>query len=182
MSVAAVNCNQESPNHKKEGEKYYILDEKKPLTSSQKETVNDFFAVFKGKRLKGESTIIDCTGPESDSKKRVREETLKAVVSILSGGEIVIDLDIYNKNKKSTYSGKLKYFDKNSSQVIKKLSNNKIHIVSKYRTIIPAYRGSRSILTEEIIKLHLNGKTLDITTTRYSSGYFSIQHKRKLYF
>jgi len=182
IALSAATCNEESPNHKTEGDKYFDLNETPSLTRAQKNAIKSFIKPFTGKRLQGSATITVCVGPERIAKEKTTHEKLKAKISTLSDGQLLIKLDVYNQDKKSTYNETLKYFGKQTSQEIKKLNENEISIVSKYRKRRPGNSGSNAIFTEEIINLKSKKNTLTITVIRYTSGYFAIQHERKLYF
>jgi len=131
VNASAVTCNEESPNHIKEGDKYYDLNKTPELTRKQINIIKSFISSFKGKRLKGDSVITECTVPEKDSRKIISQETLKAEISIQSDGQLVINLDVYNSSKKSSYNETLKFFEKNISYTIKNLTKDEIHLVVK---------------------------------------------------
>lgn len=176
----ALTCYEKSAAFEKEGEKYYDLEKEYPvLTDKQKKEIKEFFAAFERESLKGSGTSTICTGSDKSPKKKVKQEELKGSVSVLSDGEFVIKLDIYKKKSKSQRDATLKFFGKKSLQKIKALTSSDMHVAMKVRNV--RYRQA-SWIHEELVDFNVNGKTLTITSTYYTSGYLIGQTIRKLHY
>ena len=176
----ALTCYEKSPAFEKEGDKYYgMVETYQTLTDKQKMAVKVFFASFEGERLKGSGTTTECAGPDKSPIERVQQEELKGNVSVLSDGELVIKLDVFNKNNNTGKGVTLKFFDSKSLQIVNKLTSSDIHLAMKVR-LKGAKGGSR--LLEDLVEFNVDGKALNITTTRYAAGYLISRSLRKLYF
>jgi len=172
LNASAINCNQESPNHKKEGKQYFDIIKPDNLTRQQKSNISKLFKKFAGENLRGNSSITECMGSVKNARKKITSETINAELKQYSDGGIVIPLESFNESKKVIHSEKLDYFGYNNQHHINELTNNKIIVSYKLR--------KKKILNEEITELSVNNNTLTIKTTRYVGGYFALQQIRNL--
>ena len=181
ISSYGITCDQESPNLKKQGDEYYELTKKQTLTKKQRNLVKKIFSRIDDKSIKGKTTTTVCIGPASASRKQQSNEIFEADSEISSDGSLKIILDVHNPKKGSSYKETLIYLSDKSPQEIKKITENELHLVSRYRKRRPGNIRTGSIFTEEIIEMKLTGNTLEIKTTNYISGYFALLKEMKFY-
>lgn len=181
--AVAVSCYEKSPDYTKQGEeKYYNLTDSKPLTRKQHKSIKQFFSPFLNSRLEGSNVLTDCIGPEKSAKKKLTKEKLKAKMSLLSSGELALELDIENPAKNTTRNETIRYFTDDRVYVIKSIDKNRIVVQSKQRISRPIRMGRiGTLFIEDLIVFKRNGDTLDITTTRYHFGHFAVEFKRTLH-
>jgi len=173
----AVKCNEESPNHKKEGDSYFDIKEVAPFTRNQKAKISKLFSHLIDHRLTGKGSVIECTGTERTAKKISKNEKLSAKITQQSDGKLVITLESFSKSKKSKHNETLRYFGYNNQHHINKISND--NLVISYKLRKPGKKGQ--IFVEEITDLSIKNSNLVIKVSRYIGGYFAVQHTRKLY-
>ena len=172
LNASGFTCNQESPNLKIEGKKYFDINEAKSLTRNQKSDISKLFKHFEGKKLTGNGSTSECKGSIKNAKKSTTFETLNAEIKQFSNGKIVISLNSFIKKKKTTRNEKLDYFGNNNHYHINELTNNKLVVSYKLR--------KQKIMNEEITEISVNYNTLTIKTTLYIGGHFGLQKTRKL--
>lgn len=173
-NVSAINCNDPSPNLAIEGDRYYDINEVEPLSPQQKQILQNMFSSFAGKRLEGYGSFTECTGPESNSKKVTKKESISAEINQTSDGNLVFSIDSLSADRNTTYHETVSYFDSQNQYRINTLTDNVLNISYKLRV--------KKILTEEITEISVNGRNIIITVTRYLGGYFAMQQVRKLSF
>ena len=171
-NASAINCNQQSPKLKGEGDSYYDINKSSPPTRQQKSKISKMLSSFKGKKLNGNSTVIGCTNSRNNPKKTIKKGIITANIKYPSGEELVISVTSTNQKEGTSYNSTLRYFGSNQQYHIDKLTNNKLVISSKYR--------NARIFNEEITDISIKNKSLIIKVTRYSNGDFANQHIRKL--
>jgi len=118
LNASGFNCNQESPNLKKEGKYYFDINEPKSLTRNQKSDISKLFKHFEGKKLIGNGSTSECKGSVKNTKKSITLETVNAELKLFSDGKIVISLESFIKKKKTTRNEKLNYFGYNNQHHI----------------------------------------------------------------
>ena len=173
QTASAINCNQESPNLKTQGEHYYDINSPKLLTRKQKNNISKLFKRFKSDKLRGKGSIIECKGTAKNAKEFITLETIDAGLKTHSDGKIVIKLESFIKKKKVTRNATLDYFGHMNQYHIDELTDNKLIISYKLR--------NNKIFNEEITELSFNKNTLTIKTTLYIGGYFAQQKTRTLH-
>jgi hypothetical protein len=173
-NVFAVNCNDKSPYFEKEGDSYNEIEDVKPPTKKQKSNLNELFSRFENKSLTGSRSLINCIGPESAAKKTTTKTELTAELEQLSNGKVVINIESYNRKKRTTGDINLSYFGTNSPDRIIKLTNNKLEIRSKFR--------QRAEINEEVTKISVKSRKLTIVTTSYRFGRFAYKSTIKLHY
>lgn len=176
--VFAVNCNDESPNLKKEGDSYYDVKDKGPLTRQQRSRIKELFSRFENKTLTGNRSFINCIGPESAAKKTTTKTEITATINQQSDGKIVIKVESFNRKRKTTEIINLSYFGNGDSGEIIKLTKNNLILRNKFRR--SAYHAPS--LHEEITEISVKKRALTIITTTYRSGYFASHSTIKLHY
>jgi len=178
FNAYAVKCNEESPNHKLEGESYFDVEEASSLTNQQKAKIAKLFSRFINKRMQGSSTQIECTGPERIAKQIRKTEVIEdARISQQSDGKLLIKLELFSEEKRATHSERLRYFGYNNHYLINKISDD--NVVISYKLRKPSSKGA--LFIEEITDISIRKRGLTITETRYIGGYFAVQHIRKIH-
>lgn len=170
----AIECNEESPNLKKQGNEYYDINGPDPLTRSQKNRISRLFSKLDGKQLEGEGSFTKCIGPERIARKVTESETLKGKVSEDSTGQITFRLEAYQIRKKATRLETLQFFGNNNPHHISELTDNKLVVYTKLR--------KNKIFIEEITEFIFNDGSINIKTTRYNGGHFAYQYVKNLHF
>jgi len=173
-NVFAVNCNDKLPYFEKEGDSYHNIEDADPLTRKQKSKINELFSRFEKKSLTGSRSLINCIGPESAAKKTTTKTELTAELKQLSDGKVLINVESYNRKRKTTGDINLSYFGSNSPDRIIKLTNNKLEIRSKFR--------QRAEINDVITKISVKSRKLTIVTTAYRFGHFAYKSTIKLHY
>ncbi len=177
FNAYAVKCNQESPNHKLEGDSYFNVEEASSLTREQKDKISKIFYRFINKRMEGNSTQIECIGTERTAKQITKSEVIEdARITQQSDGKLDVKLELFSEAKNATHSETLRYFGYNNHYHINSISDD--NLVISYKLRKPSSGGS--IFIEEITEMSIKKRNLVITETRYIGGYFAFQHIRKL--
>jgi hypothetical protein len=171
-NVFAVNCNDKSPYFEKEGDSYNEIEDVKPPTKKQKSKLNELFSRFENKSLTGSRSLINCVGPEGSAKKTTTKTELTAKLEQLSDGKIVINVETYDRKRKTTRDINLSYFGSNGREKIIKLTSNKLKIRGKYR--------QRAEINEEITNISVKSRKMTIVTTAYRYGRFAYKSTIKL--
>jgi len=178
FNAHAVVCNEESSNHKIEGEGYFDIEEPSPLTRQQKDKISKLFSRFISERMEGNSTTTECIGPERTARKITKNEVIESArISQQSDGKLTVKLELFSKAKNSTHSETLRYFGYNNLYHINKISDD--NLVISYKLRRPG--GAGVIFIEALIDMTIKNKKLTITETRYIGGYFAVQLIRELY-
>jgi len=178
FNAYAVKCNEESPNHKLEGDKYFDIEEASSLTRQQKDKISKFFSRFINERMEGDSTQIECIGPERIAKKITKNEVIESArISQQSDGKLIVKLELFSEVKNATHSETLRYFGYNNQYLINNISDD--NLVISYKLRRPG--GAGVIFIEALIDMTIKNKKLTITETRYIGGYFAVQLIRELY-
>jgi hypothetical protein len=173
---AATECNEQSKNFISQGDKYYDLPEVKPLTKKQIAQVKRIFSRTK-KKLKGNGTAILCEGPENDIEVEIDKETVTAMFNVTDKGRIIIELEIYNIDNKSTHSEKLQYLGDKDNYSIQAMDKTGVQIVSKWR----GQRRSRTTpLNERLVTIAVEHGVLIIDIEHYYNGHFAYAFYRTL--
>jgi len=183
QSSLAVVCESESPNHKKQGEKYFEIEESSPLSKGEKKTVKTMFKSLKG-RWKGSKTTTVCIGAAGDQKKEISKETVTVQTQLDSGGQLTITFDVYHPEKKIAYNETLNYFGSgfDNQPTIDKLTVNGFTAIYKGRGGggighgPPGHSGfghGVSVLTEIFTEFKVSKASVSIKSIAYRNGYFA---------
>ena len=176
FSVLAIECNDASPNLKKQGDKYFDINEAPKLTKQQINTLKKLVSSVK-KRVEGSSVITVCKGPVNQLTKEIIREKLSAKINLNSDGELTIDIEAYDLRKKITYPDSLDYFGKNSQYMIDELVESGFVVSRKIRK--KTGRPGFTTFVEDLTRLNVVNGKLTIRTFRYINGYFAEEHKRE---
>jgi len=164
----ALTCDDKSPSFIKEGDKYFNLDNTKPLTSKQREAVKRIFSSLRT-RLKGKEVVTSC-----DAQQGIEKLKLTAQLSFQSDGVLLIELEKYDKEIKSTATETLSYFGEGANYTTIKTSKNSIAFNHKLRIV-----SSSGVLpfNEKIVKLSVKNGGLTIQIVNFYNGYFAFSRK-----
>jgi len=173
----AVECNEESPNMKIEGDDYYQMPQSKPLSRNDKALIRKIFSPLR-KTMKGMVVEVVCSQPEHLAKKIVEQKRVAADVSYFSGGEVTIQLEVEDVKKKTKSLQVLTFFNDNISHRVLGLTKGGVVVVSKVRKTNGRNGGSH--LVEEIAYMAVNKWQFDIEIIRYLNGYFAESRHYKL--
>jgi len=176
LNAFAFDCNEKSPTLIKEGDKYFNITNTKSLTKKQKANVSRIFSPLK-KRLKGKGVVTTCVEQEGQTTKVDSKEKLSADVKFQSNGRLDIQLEVYNKQDKTSSNISLNYFGNNGYHSLLKQTRKSFGFSYKIRTSV---RGRPRSLNEKLITLSVNRGVLTIETADFYNGYFAYSTKRVL--
>lgn len=176
FNTFAFSCNEKSPTFIKEGDKYFNLSETQSLTKKQKARVKRIFSPLK-KRLKGKGVITGCVEENGKTKKIHSSERLSAEVEFQPNGRLDIQLEVYSKKDKTTFSESLNYFGDDGFNSLIKQTKKGFSFSYKIRSII---RGRPGGFNEKFITLSVNKGILTIDSQNFYNGYFTYSTKRIL--
>ena len=173
FSAFATSCNEESPYLKTLGDGYYDIDVTPTLTGRQKSAISKMFSPFENKRLVGNGKLVDCIGPENNAKKITTTTMLSAQLSQQSDGKVALNINAFDKHKKSSQLITLDYFGYNNPYRIIMLSDNRLILSYKIR--------QKKIMKEALTEISLSSRSLTIKTDYYISGHFGYQNTWNLH-
>ncbi len=182
-NVMAASCDEKSPAYVAQGDKYFDIENVAKITEKQKKAIKKIFSRVKT-NLKGKGNTAVCfVGENGKLDKQLEPEKYKAKFSVQADGVISLSIDAEKLKQRVTYNETFTFFNTYSMFVIKKITDNSVEAVSKYR-ISRSAKGAggkkitKSILREEIVKLTSHGKGFKIKSTTYVNGYFSNEYSR----
>jgi len=184
FNVMAASCDEKSPTYVEQGDKYTDIEDVARITEKQKESLKKIFSTVKT-NLKGTGSTTVCFVDENGKMdKHVEAEKYKAKFSLQDNGVITLSIDAEKLKQGATYNESQTFFNTYSMFVIKKITDNSVEAISKYRISRSAKgtggkKTTKSILREEIVKLTSHGKGLEIASTTYINGYYSDEYSRK---
>ena len=130
------------------------------------------------KRLKGKGVVTTCVEQEGKTIKVDSREKLSADVTFQPNGRLDIQLEIYNKQDKTSSNISLNYFGDNGYHSLLKQDRNSFGFSYKIRASV---RGRPRAFNEKFITLSENRGMLTIETHDFYNGYFSYSTKRTLH-
>jgi len=172
FNAFAISCNEQSAQFLKEGGSYFDYKLPQQLTNQQKSGISTLFRPFSGKNLKGSSSLLECLGPVSNSRKKSTFETANAELRAFSDGKITIYFKLYNKKTKTGHTKRLELFGHKSPYQIIQLTNNRLILKYNHR--------QKNIFFEENINFTFTRKTLTMNSIHYINGTFAYQETRVL--
>ncbi len=183
FNVMAANCDEKSPAYVEQGDKYFDIEEVAGITDKQKKSIKKIFSSVKLK-LKGKgSTSVCFVGENGKLDKQTEPEKYEAEFSLQPDSAISLSIDAEKLKQRVTYNETLIFFDAGSMFVIKKITGNSVEAVSKHRIPVGGARKAgggvaNSVLREEMVKLTVHGKGLEIKSTVFVNGYFAEEYSR----
>jgi len=176
IKANAVECNEESPYLKIEGDDYYQMLKTPDLSRQKKALIRKIFSPLR-KAMKGSVVEIVCSQPEHLAKKIVKRKKVAADVSYFSSGDVAIQLEVEDEEAKTSTLGVLTFFNKNVSHRVLGITESEVTVLSKVRKTNGRKGGSH--LVEEIAHIAVSKWRVDIEIVRYINGYFSESHHYK---
>jgi hypothetical protein len=168
----AIKCNEQSQAYKSLGEKYYELEDPKPLTSEQANAIRTVFENIAGRELVGSGRFIECIGPGATAKKQTSREKLSGKLSLFSDSSFSLALEIYTPKTKVRSLNTSHYPNQNQAYTITHPGKNTLVINSRMRR--------KKTFIEDNVEFNVSGRQLNVVITRYIHGHFAFQIERKL--
>lgn len=172
----AKNCYESSPRLIALGDKYYDLDDNRRLSDDEKQALQELFADINGD-WQGKFSIVDCKGPDTASRKEVKDANITADVSFDSSSTLRVDADLYYPDIRATRKNKLVLFGNSPVTSLSIINDDKVIVVEKYRAHNVAAgtqaTAKRSRLIEKVYEIKLSENALQLDIFLYVNGVFA---------
>jgi len=162
----AINCDDESPEKILLGdiEKYYNLNEGKPLSSDQKKKISALIKRF-NRRLNGTATEEYCLLSEQKVVS-ISHEVFDGSLSLNNDGILRFNYDSRSNESNVHISDQVVFFEPLTSYKLLKVNDDSIIATSKLRS------GTKKVLLERVMTISFQKRGIEIDLMTYANGYF----------
>ncbi len=186
-SSFATSCYEESPNYVLLGDKYYDLDNSKPLTADDKKRINVIVKNLAG-NWKGTGSTFQCIGSELNPAVKNEPLILTAKLSTNSSNELHIDIEKYHVDEKFKSDEHPFYFGNANSYQSVSVTANKIVIEERLRHAIMQVKSNIgkkdqknfNQFYEMLHSIEHGEKHFNYTLRKYINGRLAIEERWKL--
>ena len=169
FNAYALNCDSQSPDYIKLGEKkYFDTKTGDSLTSSQQGKIKKLFKKI-NRRINGRATENYCFSPDN-TVKVVKHKISNGKINLTPDGQLEFIFDIDNLKTGVNTGSSLKFFDKLSVDELIDLTTYNLTIKTKHRK-----KGSvnSSYIYDRLLSFSILNNRLEINSVTYINGYYS---------
>ena len=169
----ALECYEKSPQFLKLDDKYFDLDRTIELSKKEKDAIDSFYSMLKG-RWRGEISVSECEGPEEEPELVLKEGRVEAEISNQGNGVLEVKSDIDFRIDRSTSTRTKKTIGWERIYTLDSISRDRLVFSERYRQNAI---GAGALFVENVFELIRQGRSLNFTQTIYYGGIYSIQEK-----